>query len=98
MRAAERGWDQPNTVTQSTHRELCRLVRQLTRRLGSSEFAYEALHETFLRLDRVTDAVLLRSPANDIFRTAINIAKDHHKAKKSSRDHVGGRHTARDLR
>jgi RNA polymerase sigma-70 factor (ECF subfamily) len=57
-----------------------RLVRQLTRRLGSSEFAYEALHETFLRLDRVTDAVPLRSPSDYIFRTAINIAKDHHKA------------------
>ncbi|WP_315833176.1 RNA polymerase sigma factor [Bradyrhizobium prioriisuperbiae] len=56
------------------------LVRKLTRRLGSSDFAYEALHETFLRLDRVTDAVPVRSPADYIFRTAINIAKDRQKA------------------
>ena len=58
------------------------LIRKLTRRLGSSEFAYEALHETFLRLDRVTDAVPVRSPVDYIFRTAINIAKDRQKAQK----------------
>jgi RNA polymerase sigma-70 factor, ECF subfamily len=56
------------------------LVKKLTRRLGSSDFAYEALHETFLRLDRVTDAVPVRSPSDYIFRTAINIAKDRQKA------------------
>ena len=45
------------------------LVKKLARRLGSSEFAYEALHETFLRLDRVTDAVPVRSPADYIFQS-----------------------------
>jgi RNA polymerase sigma-70 factor, ECF subfamily len=55
-------------------------VRKLTRRLGSSDFAYEALHETFLRLERVADAVHVQSPADYIFRTAINIAKDRQKA------------------
>lgn len=56
------------------------LVRQLTRRLGSSDFAYEALHETFLRLERVTDAVTISSPRDYIFRTAVNVAKDRRKA------------------
>jgi RNA polymerase sigma-70 factor (ECF subfamily) len=56
------------------------LVRQLTRRLGSSDFAYEALHEAFLRLDRVEDASFVRSPKDYIFRTAVNIAKDNEKA------------------
>jgi RNA polymerase sigma-70 factor (ECF subfamily) len=56
------------------------LIRKLTRRLGSSDFAHEALHETFLRLDRVSDAEPVRSPADYIFRTAINIAKDRQKA------------------
>ena len=56
------------------------LVKKLTRRLGSSDFAYEALHETFLRLERVTDTVPIRSPADYIFRIAINIAKDRQKA------------------
>lgn len=56
------------------------LVKQLTRRLGSSDFAYEALHETFLRLDRVSDAALVHSPKDYIFRTAVNIAKDRRKA------------------
>jgi RNA polymerase sigma-70 factor, ECF subfamily len=57
------------------------LIRKLTRRLGSSDFAHEALHETFLRLDRVTDVEPVRSPADYIFRTAINIAKDRQKAR-----------------
>ncbi|WP_311740636.1 RNA polymerase sigma factor [Bradyrhizobium huanghuaihaiense] len=48
--------------------------------MGSADFAHEALHETFLRLDRVTDAEPVRSPADYIFRTAINIAKDRRKA------------------
>jgi RNA polymerase sigma-70 factor (ECF subfamily) len=56
------------------------LIRKLTRRLGSSDFAHEALHETFLRLDRVTDSEPVRSPADYLFRTAINIAKDRQKA------------------
>ncbi|WP_213773051.1 sigma-70 family RNA polymerase sigma factor [Bradyrhizobium sp. dw_78] len=56
------------------------LIKKLTRRLGSSDFAHEALHETFLRLDRVTDVVPVRSPADYIFRTAINVAKDRQKA------------------
>jgi RNA polymerase sigma-70 factor, ECF subfamily len=57
------------------------LVRKLTRRLGSSDFAHEALHETFLRLERVTDAIQVRSPIDYIFRIAINIAKDRQKAR-----------------
>lgn len=56
------------------------LIKHLTRRLGSSEFAHEALHETFVRLDGVTDATEVRSPADYIFRTAINVAKNHRKA------------------
>jgi len=56
------------------------LIRKLTRRLGSSDFAHEALHETFLRLERATEVEPVRSPADYIFRTAINIAKDHQKA------------------
>jgi RNA polymerase sigma-70 factor, ECF subfamily len=56
------------------------LVRKLTRRLGSADFAYEALHEAFLRLERVTDLVEVHSPADYIFRIAINIAKDRRKA------------------
>ena len=56
------------------------LIRQLTRRLGSSDFAHEALHEAFLRLERVPEATRVQSPAAYIFRTAINIAKNRRKA------------------
>lgn len=56
------------------------LVRHLTRRLGSSDVAYEALHETFVRLDGVAEATEVHRPASYIFRTAINVAKNHRKA------------------
>jgi RNA polymerase sigma-70 factor (ECF subfamily) len=49
--------------------------RRLTRRLGSEELASEVLHETYLRLDRVDGAVVLR-PHDYIFRVALNIAND----------------------
>lgn len=55
------------------------LVRRLTRRLGSFDFAREALHETFLKLDRVGDETI-RSPRHFILRVAINVAKDRRRA------------------
>jgi RNA polymerase sigma-70 factor (ECF subfamily) len=56
------------------------LVRRLTRCLGSSDLAREALHETFLRADRVSETVTVRSPADYLFRTAINVAKDRRRS------------------
>jgi len=56
------------------------LIKHLTRRLGSSDFAYEALHETFVRLDGVPETTEVRSPADYVFRTAVNIAKNRKKA------------------
>jgi RNA polymerase sigma-70 factor (ECF subfamily) len=38
------------------------------------------LHETFLRIDRVSESTPVRSPADYIFRTAINVAKDRKKS------------------
>jgi RNA polymerase sigma-70 factor (ECF subfamily) len=78
----------PGAVVETNRVRLCNhlvesydeLVGQLTRRLGSSDFAYEALHEAFLRLDRMNDASFVRSPKDYIFRTAVNIAKDSEKA------------------
>jgi RNA polymerase sigma-70 factor (ECF subfamily) len=56
------------------------LAGRLARRLGSADLAREALHETFLRLDRVSEAVPVRSPGDYLFRTAINVAKDHRRS------------------
>jgi RNA polymerase sigma-70 factor (ECF subfamily) len=58
------------------------LIKQLTRRLGSTDFAHEALHETFLRLERTPEATLVRSPADYVFRTAINVAKDRQRSQE----------------
>ncbi len=56
------------------------LARRLARCLGSADLAREALHETFLRADRVSEAIPVRSPADYLFRTAVNVAKDRRKS------------------
>jgi RNA polymerase sigma-70 factor, ECF subfamily len=56
------------------------LARRLARCLGSSDLAREALHETFLRTDRVSEAISVHSPADYLFRTAINVARDRRKS------------------
>lgn len=54
--------------------------RRLTKRLGSEELASEVLHETYLRLDRVRDTVVLAQPDDYIFRIALNIANDRRRS------------------
>ena len=56
------------------------LARRLTRRLGSADCAREALHETFLRIDRVSEDIEVRSPLDYLFRIALNVAKDERKS------------------
>ena len=58
------------------------LFRRLTRRLGSAELACEALHETFLRLDRVSDESAVRSPKDFLFRIALNLATDRRRIER----------------
>jgi RNA polymerase sigma-70 factor (ECF subfamily) len=54
-------------------------VRRLTRRLGSADLAREAVHETFLRLQRTDAAEPVRNLDAYLFRTAVNIAKNRRK-------------------
>jgi RNA polymerase sigma-70 factor (ECF subfamily) len=58
------------------------LFKRLTRRLGSSELASEALHETFLRVERVTETAPVRSPRDFLFRIALNVATDRRRVEK----------------
>lgn len=58
------------------------LFKRLTRRLGSAELACEALHETFLRVERVTDAAPVRSPKDFLFRIALNVATDRRRVER----------------
>lgn len=69
-----------NTLRETLAADYEGLTRRLTRCIGSSDLAREALHEAFLRLDRVPDAVPVRSPADYLFRIAINVAKDRRKS------------------
>lgn len=53
------------------------LKKRLTRHLGSAELAGDALHDTWLRLERGGDLAQIRSPDTYLFRVAINIARDN---------------------
>lgn len=52
------------------------LSRRLTRRLGSSENAADALHDAYLRLESMADVSAINSPKDYLFRVALNIATD----------------------
>lgn len=56
------------------------LDRSLARRLGSADLASDVLHETYLRLERITEIGQVRSPKAYLFRIAINIANDRRRA------------------
>ena len=58
------------------------LFKRLTRRLGSAELACEALHETFLRVERVTETAPVRSPKDFLFRIALNVATDRRRVER----------------
>jgi RNA polymerase sigma factor (sigma-70 family) len=57
------------------------LRQRLTRRLGSEDLAQEALQETWLRLGRFSDAVVIQRPDAYLFRIALNVAADRREAK-----------------
>lgn len=56
------------------------LSRRLSRRLGSSDAANEALQETYLRLETAGTLGAVRNPISYLFRIAINIAVDQRRA------------------
>ncbi|MGP9814509.1 RNA polymerase sigma factor [Rhodopseudomonas sp. NSM] len=56
--------------------------RRLTRRLGSADLASDVLQETYLRLERISDIGPVRSPGAYLFKIALNIALDRHRAEQ----------------
>lgn len=56
------------------------LVRRLTRRLGSAEAAQEALHDTYLRLERGGVLGPVASPRAYLLRMATNLASNRRRA------------------
>ena len=52
------------------------LKARLTRHLGSADRAEDALHDTWLRLERGGELAHVHSPDTYLLRTAINIARD----------------------
>lgn len=56
------------------------LDRRLARRLGSTDLASDVLHETYLRLQGLSEIGPVRSPRAYLFRIALNIASDRRRA------------------
>ena len=56
------------------------LRRRLTRRFGSVEVATEVLHETWLRLGQVAEIAAVERPESYLYRMALNVAVDRHRA------------------
>ncbi|OYU89625.1 MAG: RNA polymerase subunit sigma-24 [Bradyrhizobiaceae bacterium PARB1] len=58
------------------------LFKRLTRKLGSSELAGDALQETFLRVERMSNAPTVNSPKDYLFRIALNVATDRRRVEQ----------------
>jgi RNA polymerase sigma-70 factor, ECF subfamily len=58
------------------------LKLRLTRRLGSTDWAEEALHDTYLRLDGTEAVSEVANPIAYLFRAAFNTALNRHRAEK----------------
>lgn len=54
--------------------------RHLRLRLGSEDLANDALHETWLRVEKMTLAGAVKYPSAYLFRIALNIAEDQRKS------------------
>jgi RNA polymerase sigma-70 factor (ECF subfamily) len=58
------------------------LFKRLTRKLGSSELAGDALQETFLRVERMSNVPAVNSPKDYLFRIALNVATDRRRVEQ----------------
>lgn len=56
------------------------LKRRLTHYLGSADLAHEALHDTWLRLERGGELTTVRNPDTYLYSMAINIASNKRRA------------------
>lgn len=63
-------------------RQYADLTRRLSQRLGSREWAEDAMHDTYVRLARGESVGTIRNPAAYLFRMAVNTALDQHRAEK----------------
>lgn len=65
------------------------LKRRLTRRMGSADAATDALHETWIRLGHVNEIAAVQRPESYLYRMALNVAVDRHRADKRWFDKAG---------
>lgn len=65
------------------------LKRKLARRLGSEDLASEALHETYLHLERSTRLDAIASPRQYLLTIATNLARMSFRRDKWRTQHVG---------
>lgn len=58
------------------------LTHRLALRLGSREWAQDAMHDTYVRLATAETTGTIRNPAGYLFRMAVNTALDQRRAEK----------------
>jgi RNA polymerase sigma-70 factor, ECF subfamily len=58
------------------------LKQRLTKRLGSADLAGDAMHDTWLRLERVESIGVVQSPHSYLFRIVLNAADDQRRLQK----------------
>lgn len=78
----ERPADQKSVLRQTFVSRYADLKRYLVRRLGSPQWAEDALHDTYLRLVAAETAGSLQDPGAYVFRAALNTAMDHKRSEK----------------
>ena len=70
------------TLRELLARRYDHLLDQLSRRLQSAELAREALHDTYLRLERGKEIREVQNPLGYLFRIAINVAHDRLRSRR----------------
>ena len=78
--APERDREGPSTLRTFLVDQYSDLKQRLARRLGSQDWAEDALQDTYLRLDGTEVVGEVRNPGADLFRAAFNIALNQKRA------------------
>jgi RNA polymerase sigma factor (sigma-70 family) len=74
--------DRNSVLRQAFVSRYAELKRYLVRRLGSAQWAEDALHDTYVRLAGAEAAGSLRDPGAYVFRAALHTALDHRRSEK----------------
>jgi len=64
------------------------LVGYFTKKLGSSSLAFEVIHETYLRVEKISQKLTIANPRAYLYRIANNLATDLYRKEQLRTKHV----------